>query len=367
MIDLYNRIRPRKFSDMLNTCPKLFDNIEQLIANHLSGLPGPNHVMIFHSDSIYGLGKTTAARIFTSELNPHITDDIREELFSGLDCIVCTEVNATDMDKKDIKALVKTMFDCSNDLYGYNYVYIINEAHKLTTDSMQVLLSIENLPKNVFVILTTTEALALRGDLLSRATVFNFKPVSVDEMAQFLKKVAKEYGADYVYSASLIDPIPDSIFKSIATSAIGSFRSALLMLQTYMNTGVYENTLQVGEQDNSAQYYLFTEYIKLWFKVPQRLTNWGAIMNKYIEIMGKKDNKIYINADDFRKSLLYRIQWVITSKESLTEGLQYSDAKVCTILYKHIKDPLSYPADTQLVLRLYNAYVEIVETFVNNF
>jgi len=361
MKDLYNRIRPRKFSHMLPTS-NFLTQIDELVKATLDGKPGIPHVMVFHSNFTPGLGKTTCSRILCVELNPDISDLEREDIYNGLPSMICTEVNATNMNKADISSLISNMLSCRQDIHGFNYIYIINEAHKLTPDSVQLLLSVEDLPDNVYVIMTTTETMKIRPDLLSRIRTYTFKSVSDELMKKHLFDVINKYKDEYAYSNKYDITTDVSRIQEIIAMSDTSLRKAIVLLEQYMSTGEVDKPNDVDQEEKDKYKVFFTDFLRVWVKVLdlKAPATWSDIVKMHNSIIMPRGARAGMSPEEFRKHIIFRIQYKITSDIVISNGLGLDESIVYNALEKQLLDMLIYPVGTQLILKLHMAYMELV-------
>lgn len=363
MQDLYNRVRPREFGQMITTSSFL-KNIDELVKDTIDGKPGLPHVMIFFSNTVPGLGKTTCARILAVKLNPTIGNEEAENIYRGLDSIICTEVNATDMKKPDVAALISNMMGIKYEMFGYRYVYIINEAHKLTDDSVQLMLSLEDLPDNVYVIMTTTETFRIRQDLLSRIRTYTFKPPADDVLVKLLTDILVKYKDEFPYSRKYDILSDQNLMTDIAMMSMGSIRKAIVLLEGYMTNGEFDNPDDVAESRTDIHRVFFNDFLQLWVDIiPAQIhkrTSWSDIARKYSSITRSRGGRAGIASDDFRLGLLACIQRKLVSESAIEAGLGFEESYVYSVLEKYLADFLIQPPVINLTVRLHMAFMEIV-------
>lgn len=100
-------------------------------------------------------------------------------------------------------------------------VYILDEAHMLTTGAVNALLKImEEPPEHVIFILATTEVHKIPETLLSRCQRFDFKRVPVELIAQRLEEIARQENASVTPEAA----------RRIGELADGGMRDAISLL-----------------------------------------------------------------------------------------------------------------------------------------
>ncbi len=214
---LYQKYRPKTFKGVVNQEPVKKSLISAIKSDQVA------HAYIFSGPR--GTGKTTIARILSRAMNCQDSKD-------GQPCLSCSscqdqgsvdviEIDAASNRKiDDIRALrEKIKF---SPIAGKYKIYIVDEVHMLTKEAFNALLKIlEEPPKHAIFILATTEPERVPDTVLSRCQRFDFKPISIAKMANYLAKVAKKEGVKIDKQALLM----------IASSSGGSLRDALGILE----------------------------------------------------------------------------------------------------------------------------------------
>lgn len=349
-MDLYNLERPRKFQDMAKTS-SFMNNITARIDAELQGKPGMAHCFLLYSPD-NGVGKTTASRIFASEMNPDISDEEREALFTGQDNPVCIHINGGDKRKiEDIRQMVIERVEAlMTPLYDYRYVFIIDEVHKLTSDSVDALLApIENCPANVFFFLTTTDVSRMsnsKGEkdssfraLFSRCELHQFKPLNKGETVKFLNEIITARGM-VVNDQKIVEQIYDV--------SGGKPRKAIILLNQFAQTGVIGAPEE--EQEDDAPY--FDRVLKGLIEIAN-----GRGKGTWIDILPRVRHMIDScpSAEDARIRLMQRAMSIIMEP---AERSTY-EAVAIQIVTDALREPVSPPQKSDLVSRLYSAAVKI--------
>ena len=174
-----------------------------------------------------GTGKTSTARILAKALNCEQGPTAEP---CG-HCHNCERITAgTSMDVLEIDAASNGGIDQIKELKeqiaftpveSRYKVYIIDEVHMLTTPAFNALLkTLEEPPAHAIFILATTDPQKIPATIHSRCQRFEFRRVTVDEIAEHLAMVAKGSGLDADAEA----------LRLIAIQAEGGLRDALSLL-----------------------------------------------------------------------------------------------------------------------------------------
>ncbi len=216
---LYRKYRPRRFEDVVGQ-----DHITQTLRRQVeTGRTG--HAYIFVGTR--GTGKTTCAKILSKALNclhPVGGDPCNEcEACRGIDSGAILDVIEIDAASnggvEDIRALREAANYTPADVR--KRVYILDEAHMLSTAAFPALLKIlEEPPEHLVFILATTDLARIPITILSRCQHFSFRRIMPEDIAGRLQYVAGQ--EDF--------QLTDGAAALLARLGDGSMRDALSLL-----------------------------------------------------------------------------------------------------------------------------------------
>ncbi len=222
---LYLRYRPQRFGELVG---------QEVVARTLRNAVRERrfaHAYLF--TGIRGTGKTSAARILARAINCEAPQDGEP----CLSCGACESIGAArSLDVIEIDAATNRGIDEIRDLRERAQflpselrmkVYIIDEAHMLTTEAGNAFLkTLEEPPEHACFILATTEPHRLTETILSRCQRFDFRRIPVAAMAGHLTTICELEGVQ----------TSADVMQLVAEAGAGSLRDAESLLDRLIGT-----------------------------------------------------------------------------------------------------------------------------------
>jgi DNA polymerase-3 subunit gamma/tau len=192
---LYLKYRPQRFADVVGQ-----DHVCRTLSNAL-GQGKVAHAYLFCGPR--GTGKTTTARLLAKALcctsSPGPTQEPCNECPA---CVGIREGNLLDVVELDA-ASNRGIDEVRNlrEIIGYQptwaryKILIIDEVHQMTKEAFNALLkTLEEPPEHAFFILATTDPQKVPVTILSRCQRFDFRRVSMPEVAALLRRISDSEG-----------------------------------------------------------------------------------------------------------------------------------------------------------------------------
>ena len=217
---LYLKWRPLSFDDVVGQ-----EHITRTLRNSL--IRGRvRHAYLFSGPR--GTGKTTTARLLAKAVNCTHEDAAKRPCNACANCLSINEARFLDL--IEIDAASHTGVDDVRELRdkiafapgeGTYKVYIIDEVHRFSGNAFDALLkTLEEPPEHAIFVLATTEIDKVPATIKSRCLQFEFRRVSLLELAQRLAFIAEQ-------EALSIEP---AALELIARQGTGSVRDSISLL-----------------------------------------------------------------------------------------------------------------------------------------
>lgn len=232
---LYRKYRPQDFDSVVGQKHIIKTLVNELKTNTTV------HAYIFFGPK--GSGKTSIAKIFSKAIN--CLNPINNNPCNK--CSNCSAINmnnsidfieldgASNSGVSEIRNLLESIEYAPSQLK--TKIYIIDEAHMLTTSSWNALLkSIEEPPQNVVFIFATTEYNKIPSTIVSRSERFDFNRISNLDLKKLLEDVCKK-------EQIKITPIALEIIVNLADGAARDGLSILEQMRSYSSNDIKDNDL----------------------------------------------------------------------------------------------------------------------------
>lgn len=173
-----------------------------------------------------GIGKTSAARILAKIINCESKNPPCDKCDQCKSITKGTNLDVVEMDAASHRGIddVRTLRDAVklSPSKAKKKIYIIDEAHMLTTEASNALLkTLEEPPEHVVFILATTNPEKLIETIRSRTTYIPFKKGTKEEIVRSLKRVTLGEKIK----------VDDNALGAIAEASDGAFRDAIKILE----------------------------------------------------------------------------------------------------------------------------------------
>lgn len=310
-VALYRSYRPTNFSDVVGQKHIIKTLKNAVIENKTS------HAYIF--SGLRGIGKTTIARILAKAVNCENSQD-GEPCNSCKSCLSIINDETTDIVELDA-ASNNGVDEMREILEKVNFlpsllrkkVYIIDEAHMLSSAAFNALLkTLEEPPTYVMFILATTEPHKIPQTILSRCQRFDFKQLSIDELVYQLKVVCEKEQIK----------IDDEALNIIAESAEGGMRDALSILD---QASVYStDVITVDDVDNVTGRISKYKLIELIKALKEKDANRTIHLIDELINMGKEASRIVSSLIQFcRDVLLYKNVYEYDKEKNIYKNSEF--------------------------------------------
>lgn len=335
---LYRAYRPQNFKDVVGQ-NHIIRTLKNQIQNNNVG-----HAYLFCGTR--GTGKTSTAKIFARAVN--CENSVDEEPCN--ECEVCKDIlNDNIMDVIEIDAASNNSVDDIREIReNVKYtpakckykVYIIDEVHMLSQGAFNALLkTLEEPPSYVIFILATTEPHKIPATILSRCQRFDFKRVTVKDMAIRMKEICDDVNIE----------VDERALNLIARNSQGALRDALSILDQCMSFSEgdieYKDVVDLLGTVNIEQLFQMAEYV-----IKEDTKKCLEILNEFV-IWGKDiKNLVDDLIDHFRNLMVCKVSKdldeIISLPDETVELLKNQSSLIETNEIIRILNILSTTQDT---------------------
>ncbi|MBT8235675.1 MAG: DNA polymerase III subunit gamma/tau, partial [Bacteroidia bacterium] len=257
------KYRPQNFKDVVGQSAITATLENAIESNHLA------QALLFCGPR--GVGKTTCARILAKKINEDGTQKADEDFAFNIFELDAASNNSVD----DIRSLTDQVRIPPQ--VGKYKVYIIDEVHMLSQSAFNAFLkTLEEPPAHAIFILATTEKHKIIPTILSRCQIFDFKRITVKDIADYLKYIAEQQGIE----------ADEDALHIIAQKADGAMRDALSIFDRVVSfAGKKISRKSVTENLNVLDYDIYFKATDLILEnnIPDLLLLFNDILSKGFE------------------------------------------------------------------------------------
>ncbi len=303
---LYLKYRPRNLDEL--DLVDVGESLKKILGS--SDIP---HAFLFAGPK--GTGKTSAARILAKIINCTGKNPPCDECEQCISISNGTNLDVVEMDAASHRGIddVRTLRDAVKlaPINSKKKIYIIDEAHMLTTEASNALLkTLEEPPAHVIFILATTNPEKLIDTIKSRVTFIPFRKATEEEIKNSLKRV--------IVGEKI--KIEEEAINQIAKLANGAFRDAVKMLEQFtfegegflnktQTSGIEEFVSLVEKKDLKPS----LEYIKKFIE------NGVSIESVIKETLVFVQKELLANTSD-RKNTIQLIELLLEANSNLVDS-----------------------------------------------
>ena len=336
---LYRKYRPSTLEDVIgqDVVIKILKNA--IITNKIG------HAYLFSGPR--GIGKTTIAKAVAKTVNCL-------DLKDGVSCEKCDncksinegfnpdiiEIDAASNNGINEIREIKSKINLVPSVLKYK-VYIIDEVHMLSTEAFNALLkTLEEPPEHIIFILATTDVQKVPSTIISRCQCFDFHRISVKDIVERLKYIAK---------CEKID-VAEEVLSRIAFLSDGGLRDSIGMLDkltSYSNKKIniddFEKINGIVSIDRKNEFidYIYKNDVKNMIDFIDDIYNCGKDLIIFVQDLLKlcKDRAIEYYVDNSSEDIDFLIDFSNMLNSILKNVKETADVK--TLLEINLLDFIS--------------------------
>jgi DNA polymerase III subunit gamma/tau len=295
-----------------------------------------------------GVGKTTCARILAKTIN---CQNITPQYEACNECPSCLSFNQTaSFNMHELDAASNNSVDDIRNLVdqvrippqaGKYKVYIIDEVHMLSSSAFNAFLkTLEEPPSYAKFILATTEKHKIIPTILSRCQIFDFRRITVNDIAQYLEYVSGKEGikadsdALHIIAQKSDGALRDalSIFDQIASSTEGNitYQSVLDNLNILDYDFYFTMTGNISRGNTTETLLLIEEIIDNGFDGQQFINGFSSHLRNLLICKNEQTIPLLEVSDNIRDRYLEQVRSIPV--EFILRSLDI--ANQCEVTYK---------------------------------
>lgn len=313
-MSLINDSRPKFFKDVKGQ--------DQVVSTLVKSIKNKKLHNAYLFAGKYGIGKTTLARLVAKGIN---CENFKDDLCGK--CKSCKDTNSFDIKELDaasnrgIDEIRKLKNNSALIPFNSKYkVYIIDEAHQLTSQASNAFLkTLEEPSSRTKFIFCTTEPWKLLSTIRSRCLIFNLKPIRFRDIKERLEEILK------IEKISIKD---SRILYRIAENSNNTLRDAINSLEICLNN-LTDNTLTSQIVESSLDWIPEKEiYNLISYLINKKPDKFFTQLSKIIS-MGKK-------YEDVISTLKHQVKEILFVKKGYIKRInKYKLQKIKQLNYKN--------------------------------
>lgn len=316
------RFRPRKFSDIVG-----LHAVKTTLSTLIQKGKLPN-IIILHGDN--GIGKTSLAYVLAHEIMcgcNELNCEVRQQLWERKDLSLSTNIHEVDLGKDRDDLFIDTVVDLFN-IKGKKTI-ILDEIQNTSKINMtKFLKTMDNIDKETYLIICTTELYKLDNGIISRSEVFSLNPPTVVELSTHLEAICRNVGVSFDRNAIILIAknkyrIRDALrtletvidtYNEVSITGVRQYfnqvgvEKQIKFLEACRNESPYELLFMLNDVQQQEGMYSFTEGFKEFLLNGIYIRN-GIKPSQYLdeEIMKINEILLHFNLDELSE-IIYRIE-----------------------------------------------------------